>query len=94
MVDWKRLKVSLAILFELCQVCSNHGGDIYIFSRLRDCLQNSEDLVGSSQFLDQVLDVEASEQRGRFTVRAGVDSELDEKRRVHNGLPSLLLQVS
>ncbi len=42
----------------------------------------------------QVLDMEASERRQRFTVKSGVDASLDERRRIHNGLPDLLLSMA
>lgn len=92
MRDWKRLKTSLESLLQICQLCSNHGGEIHIFERLRECL--SEELVSCADFLERIFDVEASESRGRFTVRPGIDADLDEKRRVHNGLPDLLLRVA
>ena len=82
-------------------MCSRHGGEIHIFGRLRDCLDddNLDDsggggLASSAEFLERVFDPEASTERGRFTVRPGVDKDLDEKRRVHNGLPNLLLEVN
>ena len=42
----------------------------------------------------QVIDWDSSDSRGRFTVLPGVDPELDDRRRVHSGLPDLLLRVA
>jgi hypothetical protein len=44
--------------------------------------------------VERVMDVESSFQAGSFKVRAGVDSQLDEKRRLHNSLPLLLDSIS
>jgi hypothetical protein len=44
--------------------------------------------------VERVMDVESSFQSGSFKVRAGVDSQLDEKRRLHNSLPLLLDSIS
>jgi hypothetical protein len=44
--------------------------------------------------VERVIDVESSFQSGSFKVRAGVDTQLDEKRRLHNSLPLLLDSIS
>ncbi len=41
-----------------------------------------------------MIDWDSSDSRGRFTVLPGVDPELDDRRRVHSGLPDLLLRVA
>jgi hypothetical protein len=44
--------------------------------------------------VERVIDFEASFQAGRFKVLPGVDTDLDEKRRLHNSLPLILDAVT
>lgn len=44
--------------------------------------------------LENVFDIEESENQGRFVVKHGVDQDLDEKKRIHNGLPDMMLEIA
>ena len=46
------------------------------------------------QYFERVFDIEESEENSRFVVKHGVDSSLDHKKKVHNGLPNLLFQLA
>lgn len=86
--DWKCLKRSLQGLLDICNLCRQQQSGVRMLDVMGACA--SERLAALLSLLDRLFDVEASEQCGRFTVPAGLDPELDEKRLLHNGLPDLL----
>lgn len=44
--------------------------------------------------LEKVFDVEESENQGRFVVKHGIDPDLDEKKRMHDGLPEMMMEIA
>lgn len=44
--------------------------------------------------LDEVLDLDISLSSGHVRIKPGVDAELDEKKRLYNGLPEILRPVA
>ena len=68
-----------------------------IISTLRQIAENCvmNDQLGTIvQYFERVFDIEESEENSRFVVKHGVDSSLDHKKKVHNGLPNLLFQLA
>ena len=96
--DWKALKSTLKNMLYLSQICANNVASNPSAPQLVHLI--GEKVHGNSvlgtlvQTIEKVFDVEESELRCKFTVKSGVDEALDEKRRVHNGLPDLLLQLA
>ena len=91
--DWKALLKSLQSLLTVGEIAAterNEGG-IEILRSLRGSV--TEELRAATERLARIFDAEASVSKGRFCVNPGVDEELDQKRRIHNGLPDLLHKV-
>jgi DNA mismatch repair protein MSH5 len=91
MKNWKCLTKTLSNLVQIYDTCARQE-DIAILVSMRNCV--THELHTMSDFISRIMDVEVSETRGKFTVKAGVDDELDEKRRLHNALPDLLLKIA
>ena len=94
--DWKSLRSSLINLVKICETSifileKDRGEELTFFAKLASTA--SRELYTAADLLDRVMDVEASVTRNKFTVKAGVDEELDVKRRTHDGLPDLLTKV-
>ncbi|XP_075731249.1 mutS protein homolog 5-like isoform X2 [Rhipicephalus microplus] len=53
-----------------------------------------EDLLRITALIKKTLDFEESQATERFVVNRGIDSTLDEKKRVYNGLPDLLTRIA
>jgi DNA mismatch repair protein MSH5 len=95
--DWKTLKNTMNYIIalgELCQKQSHRQANLEI-----PLLTNLSSLVNSKLYtikciIDQVFDSELSEEKQRFTVNAGIDSMLDERKRFHNGLPDFLYGIA
>lgn len=92
--DWKCLNSTILHMIVLTNIC--HSSKQKRIKVLHDlaCHSGSEELTTMAQFLDKVFDVELSEERNRFVVKSGIDESLDERRRLHNGLPDLLYRVA
>ena len=96
--EWKCLKMSImnmALLAELCskQLANDDAQNVEVLKTLAS-FSTSQDLRLVVSAIEAVFDVEASEEKGRFVVLPGVEACLDEKRRLHNGLPDLLHRVA
>ena len=90
--DWRSLHRTLAGLTELAELVPHCRGEVATLAQLHtEVSDHVHDLVG---LLDRVIDFQASSESGSLVVRAGVDQELDDKRRQHNGLPDLLQAVA
>lgn len=90
--DWNVLYKTLynsICLLDLCNSLENGIQAVELiqkadFSNLREILA----------MINKIMDFEESKQRNRFVVKHGIDIELDEKKRVFNGLPELMTNVA
>ncbi|XP_059098845.1 mutS protein homolog 5-like [Tigriopus californicus] len=89
---WKSLKKSLQGGLMLIEVCGQVRNPVNIFRKISDTPKQA--LYEIASFIDRILDMEMSEERQKFTVNSGIDEDLDDMRRLHNGLPDLLLQIA
>ena len=96
--DWKSMKSTLKNMLYLSQICANNVASNPNSPHIVQCIGekvHGDSLLGTLvQSVEKVFDVEDSESKCRFTVKPGVDEALDEKKRVHNGLPDLLLKLA
>lgn len=85
----------MALLVDLCdkQMVNEDAQNVGVLKTLAS-FSTSPDLRLVVTAIETIFDVEASECKGRFVVLPGVDDALDEKRRLHNGLPDLLLRIA
>ena len=100
--DWKSLLKSVANLVLLIDLCAGHlrcvdndglFGLVPPIVHFLASWPQGREIRAIAAHLENTFDVEGSEEQGKFVVKAGVDEELDQKRRLHNGLPDLLLKV-
>lgn len=89
---WKSLKNSLQGGLMLIEICGQVPNPVNIFRKIRETPKEALHEIAS--FIDRILDMEMAEERQKFTVNSGIDEELDDMRRLHNGLPDLLLQIA
>ena len=90
--DWRALLKSMQSLLTVGEIAATEReGSIEILQSLRSSV--TDELHAATEHLARIFDAEASVSKGRFCVNPGVDDELDQKRRVHNGLPDLLQKV-
>ena len=85
-------------MFTLGQLChntlaANPQAPFIIRQIAENCIMNDQ-LGTIVQYFERVFDIEESEENSRFVVKHGVDSSLDHKKKVHNGLPNLLFQLA
>jgi hypothetical protein len=85
-------------MFSLGQLChntlaANPQAPFIIRQIAENCVMNDQ-LGTIVQYFERVFDIEESEENSRFVVKHGVDSSLDHKKKVHNGLPNLLFQLA
>ena len=96
--DWKALKGTLVNMLLLGQVCSHNAAlnpnAPEIIRKIGESVLGESVLAGLVMNFERVFDVELSENNQRFSVKSGFDEILDEKRRVHNGLPNLLVKIA
>ncbi|KAM7286876.1 mutS protein homolog 5 [Ixodes scapularis] len=52
------------------------------------------DLLRVASLVEKIHDFEGSQAAGRFVVNRGIDSVLDERKRIYNGLPDLLTRIA
>ena len=90
--DWKALLKSMQSLLIVGEIASREReGSIEILKSLQNSV--TDELHATTEHLARIFDAEESVAKGRFCVNPGVDEELDQKRRIHNGLPDLLQKV-
>ena len=90
--DWNILYKTLYNLICLTDLCNTIESDIEIieFIRTTDFSELREILA----MINKIMDFEESKLKNRFVVKYGIDKELDEKKRVFNGLPELMTKVA
>ena len=96
--DWKTLKSSLIHMLSLGQLCYNsvktYSKAPFILRQIAESCVVNDQLGTLVQYFERVFDIEASEENSRFVVKHGVDDDLDQKKKVHNGLPNLLFDLA
>ncbi|KAI1057895.1 hypothetical protein LB506_000013 [Fusarium annulatum] len=70
----------------------NGGSDIVIFKKLIHSLEPAS-LVVVGDMINKTIDFEQSKERHRSSVRAGIDTQLDELKRRYDGMDSFLTEV-
>ena len=65
-----------------------------IMRQILELTIQNENLSLIMEYFEKVFDIELSLDSARFVVKHGVDENLDEKKRIHNGLPDLLFHLA
>eukprot|EP00731_Ephydatia_muelleri_P019153 Em0011g1193a len=74
---------------DMCRALSQ---DISIFKRIAAAF--TDELPRVASLINQIIDFGESSLHNRFVVKPNIDSELDEKKQLYNGLPDLMTQVA
>ncbi|XP_060085682.1 mutS protein homolog 5-like [Ylistrum balloti] len=90
--DWQALYKTVYNAIYIGDISRAQTQGIYIFKKISDNF--SEDLHRIATLISKIVDFEESNSQGRFVVKCGVDSELDERKRTYNGLPDFMTKVA
>ncbi|XP_039261578.2 mutS protein homolog 5-like [Styela clava] len=96
--DWLGLYRTVISVVSVADICRNaprlpdHRPLPRIFSEISQC--STQELINIVKIIQTIMDKEESVSQNRFIVQAGIDSELDEKKHLYNGLPSYLHHVA
>ena len=92
MLEWKGLQITLRSLIHLCEMCvqleKSSGTGVHIVTMMANCANKT--LFSINELMERIMDTEKSLERNKFTVNVGIDDELDERRRQHDGNQALL----
>lgn len=81
--DWSSLKKTVFFCFNICEMCASFSEDNIRRTFLHDLGAFAKDeltIKGILYALDRIVDLEGVELKRRFTVKDGLDGELDVKR--------------
>ncbi|XP_063990614.1 mutS protein homolog 5-like [Diachasmimorpha longicaudata] len=88
--DWKKLSGTLSSVMHIGELCDSCRTSATIFSRVANSV--TRHMHQSRYFIDYIVDHEMSKHQGKFAVRAGVDTELDELNDLRKSLPDMLAE--
>ena len=90
--DWNILYKTLYNLICILDLCNTIENGIEIVDLIRRI-----DFSGLKEILamiSKIIDFDESKNKNRFVVKHGIDKDLDEKKKVFNGLPELMTKVA
>lgn len=93
--EWKafyKTFVNVVAIIGICHSSLSSEGSIDILVKMTSL--QIEDLLRITALIKKTLDFAESQAAERFVVNRGIDSTLDEKKRVYNGLPDLLTRIA
>lgn len=90
--DWQALYKTVYHAIYIGDVCRAQKQGIDIFKKIATCF--TDDLHRIATLVSKIVDFEESSSQGRFVVKAGVDSGLDERKRTYSGLPDFMTKVA
>lgn len=90
--DWKFLYKSLFNAILIGEICQAQDQDIPIFKETGEAL--TEGLYRATFLIQRIMDIDQSEREGRFVVKPGVDTELDDRKRRFSGLGEVMRRVA
>lgn len=82
-LDWSSLKKTIFFCFHICEMCATFSEDNIRSTFLFDLAAFAKDeltMKGILFALDRIVDLEGIDLKKRFTVKEGLDEELDRKR--------------
>ncbi|XP_071954087.1 mutS protein homolog 5-like isoform X2 [Antedon mediterranea] len=90
--DWQALYKTAFNAVYIGDICRAQATSLHIFKQIGSDF--TEDLHSIANLISRIVDFDESIAQNRFTVKEGVDAELDHKKRTFNSLPSLMTQVA
>ncbi|KAL1431566.1 hypothetical protein MTO96_014082 [Rhipicephalus appendiculatus] len=93
--EWKTFYKTFVNVVSIIGIChSSLSPECTIDILVKMTSLQIEDLLRITALIKKTLDFEESQATERFVVNRGIDSTLDEKKRVYNGLPDLLTRIA
>ncbi|KAK3089281.1 hypothetical protein FSP39_002315 [Pinctada imbricata] len=90
--DWQALYKTAYHAMYIRDICRQQSQKIHIFQKITSTF--SESLYQVATLINRIVDLDESITQSRFVVKSNVDSTLDEKKRIYNGLPELMTTVA
>ncbi|XP_064606722.1 mutS protein homolog 5-like isoform X2 [Liolophura sinensis] len=90
--DWQALYKTSSSAASIGDLCRAQKENVPIFTEIGK--RFTEGLQRIATLIHKLVDFEESAVEGRFVVKSGVVPELDEKRRIYNGLPYFMTEVA
>ncbi|KAJ2940748.1 hypothetical protein O0L34_g14859 [Tuta absoluta] len=91
--QWKSLYNTLYNAVLICEMCENAGrGAGEYIEQLASCDNNK--LYEMALYMNRIIDFDLSKSEGKFTVKAGVDQELDMKKQTMASLHGLMSETA
>ncbi|KAK8778906.1 hypothetical protein V5799_019755 [Amblyomma americanum] len=84
--------VSVVSIIGICHSNLSSNGHVDILKKMTSL--RIEDILRITALIKKTFDSEESQVAERFVVNRGIDSTLDEKKRIYNGLPDLLTRIA
>lgn len=92
--DWSVLYKTLYSLVCIMDLCNSRDHGIHTLNIGQDEESDISPLKEVLAMINKIMDFEESKIKNKFTVKYAIDRELDEKKRVFEGLPDLMTKVA
>ncbi|KOB66004.1 hypothetical protein OBRU01_19033, partial [Operophtera brumata] len=89
--QWKSVYNTLRNTVLICEICENAGQSEFL-EQLAACDRNK--LHEMAVYMNRIIDFDLTKSEGKFTVKAGVDPELDMKKQTMASLHSLMSETA
>ncbi|KAM3960852.1 mutS protein homolog 5 [Aphomia sociella] len=90
--QWKSLYNTLYNAVLICEICENAGNSSEFLQQLTSCDNNK--LYEMALYMNRIIDFDLSKSEGKFTVKAGVDPDLDMKKQTMASLHGLMSETA
>ncbi|CAK1601552.1 unnamed protein product [Parnassius mnemosyne] len=90
--QWKSLYNTLYNAVLICELCENAGSSSEILQQLASC--DNHNLYEMALCMNRIIDFDLSKSEGKFTVKAGVDPDLDLKKQTMASLHGLMSETA
>ncbi|XP_030021090.2 mutS protein homolog 5 [Manduca sexta] len=90
--QWKSLYNTLYNAVLICEICENGGDSSEFLVKLASC--DNKKLYEMALYMNRIIDFDLSKSEGKFTVKAGVDPDLDRKKQTMASLHGLMSETA
>ncbi|CAH2103025.1 unnamed protein product [Euphydryas editha] len=90
--QWKSLYNTLYNVVLICEICENAGENCVYMKQLANFDTNK--LYEMTLYMNRIIDFDLSKSEGKFTVKAGVDPDLDIKKQTMASLHGLMSETA
>ncbi|XP_052748925.1 mutS protein homolog 5-like [Galleria mellonella] len=90
--QWKSLYNTLYNAVLICEICEGAGNTSEFLHQLATCDNNK--LYEMALYMNRIIDFDLSKSEGKFTVKAGVDPDLDIKKQTMASLHGLMSETA